>query len=124
MHVVLLITLMCGYALLLAVGEEDFYNDRPCQRSNNQNAYKNFERNHILPSNFQTDLRSAWQRHVKELGRCRVATQTFISQSNAHLVVSICNGKGWNQQGNLCTSNSKIPVFLVKVKTSDCTVQN
>lgn len=86
---------------------------------------------HFNKNLFKLDIWMFWitqfvyfPRHIRKLKRCKVPTQTFIERSKVKLLNKICNGNGWNRQGNLCTSNSKIPVFVVKVKTSDCTILN
>ncbi|XP_014854881.1 PREDICTED: uncharacterized protein LOC106925224 [Poecilia mexicana] len=120
MRVVLLIAVVCS----CAAGDEDSFNKRPCQPNNDQNAYSKFEVKHILPKKFKTSSTPVWEKHIKSLKRCKVATQTFIERSKVNLVKKICNGDGWNRQGNLCTSNSKLPVYVVKVNISSCTVLN
>lgn len=118
MDLILLISVMSSSALLLlVVAEDESFNNLPCQTSNKKTAYKQFEANHTIPDNFKTSSKSAWESHIKRLGRCNVKRQTFIKKSQEKLVEGICNGNGWNQEGNLCTSNSAIPVYDVKVKT-------
>lgn len=62
--------------------------------------------------------------HIRKLKRCGMTPLTFIEESNTKLVIKICNGGGWNWQGNLCTSTSKIPVYVVKVNTYNCTIED
>uniref|UniRef100_A0A096MIA5 Uncharacterized protein n=1 Tax=Poecilia formosa TaxID=48698 RepID=A0A096MIA5_POEFO len=116
MQVILLIAVMCS----CAVGDEDLHNRWPCQPTNKRKAFKNFERNHILPKNFDTNSTSEWQRHITGLNR-RNPNQTFFEWSKANLVKKICNGGGWSVDGDLCTSFSKIPVY--EVTTSNGTVE-
>uniref|UniRef100_A0A096LSP1 Ribonuclease A-domain domain-containing protein n=1 Tax=Poecilia formosa TaxID=48698 RepID=A0A096LSP1_POEFO len=109
--VILLIAVMCS----CAVGDEDLHNGHPCQPTNKPQAFKKFEKNHILPENFDTNSKSEWESHIQSLDRCGKPTQTFFEHSNRDLVVKICNGNGWNQQDNLCTSKITLPVYVVKV---------
>ncbi|XP_032439858.1 uncharacterized protein LOC116733185 [Xiphophorus hellerii] len=120
MKVILLIAVMSS----CAVGDEDFFNNQPCEPTNRKCAFENFKENHILPKNFDTSSKSAWECRIQSLSRCKMTPLTFIEESNTNRVIKICNGGGWNWEGNLCTSTSNIPVYVVKVNMTDCKILN
>ncbi|KAI4887409.1 hypothetical protein NFI96_008138 [Prochilodus magdalenae] len=103
-----------------------------CDRAyNNQNGYNDFLKKHILSEDFpinpiRKDLNDIFEKYLQDHDLCgRVDLQTFFDRSNTDryarpnvpTVESICNGKGFehgNNDGNLCISERKIPVYMVK----------
>ncbi|KAI4891507.1 hypothetical protein NFI96_001687, partial [Prochilodus magdalenae] len=97
---------------------------------NNQNGYKDFSEKHILSEDFPInpigkDLNDIFEKYLQEHNICgREALQTFFDRSNTDqhgetklpTVEGICNGKGFEHgnNGNLCISEQKFPVYMVK----------
>ncbi|KAL1272162.1 hypothetical protein QQF64_031178 [Cirrhinus molitorella] len=91
-----------------------FGNDRPCQRSQNNNAYNNFKHRHILAYDFNTSSRRAWGDYLTNQRLCgRTPRQSFLHNNYQSSIKRICNGRGVRVTGNKCSSERRFKVYTV-----------
>ncbi len=100
----------------------------PCQRSLNNNAYKQFKRRHVLLRDFDTTRTSAWVDYLTTMDLCgRTHLQSFLRKNDIDSIKRICNGQGVRQRQsqNLCISKRRFRVYTVESawKNGRCEVQ-
>ncbi|XP_029931563.1 uncharacterized protein LOC115376211 [Myripristis murdjan] len=103
----------------------------PCEMKNNESAYREFSRKHLLTESFDTKSKPAWKKYLTKKGLCkRTEVQSFLNSRDCRKVKGICNGHGtrkqipYNLNENICISDTKMTVYDVKVNMSSklCTV--
>ncbi|XP_025761862.1 uncharacterized protein LOC112846516 [Oreochromis niloticus] len=128
-----LLTIVCTLALLHGwnamvynpsrnSNSRNKYNNRPCQRTWNNNGFNRFVQKHILQQNFNRNSKEAWQMYLENEGLCNRPLQSFIKKKDEKRVVKICNGSGRRVRDNLCISTSTFKIYDVEVNTSSCRI--
>ncbi|KAM7366463.1 hypothetical protein PAMP_015901 [Pampus punctatissimus] len=98
------------------------FNDKPCQKNNDNNAYNKFTKKHIFQYGFNTASTYEWRMYLKDLQLCNRSRQSFIRKEDEARVQKICNGSGRRVRGNLCVSDSPMMVYELNVK-KNCQVK-
>ncbi len=84
-------------------------------RQNNK-RYAEFKKKHILPTDFQTDVKAAWVDHLRNNHLCgRTEVQSFIKDTEEN-IKQICNGAGKNTTDNYYKSTNLFQVYNIESK--------
>lgn len=105
--------------------QTSFHNLKPCQRSNNNNAYDRFIRRHIPPNSPTTLNKSVWERFIKNHGLCERSVQSFLHPDDKNRVKAVCTKRGGKvYEGNLCISLNKFSFITVRYGVGSCRVKS
>ncbi|KAF3697738.1 hypothetical protein EXN66_Car013418 [Channa argus] len=102
------------------------YNPYPCQRNNDNNAYRKFLKKHILQEPFTSRTRwDEWESYLKRNGLCNRSRQSFIKKKDKRHVKEICKGSGLHLYDNLCISTKTMVVYDIRVRDSrSCKIES